>query len=1131
VPTSAFSDVTVNENAASTVVPLSGHFDNTDITGTIVQFKIATTNNGPTGNVNIELFDQAAPNSVANFLSYLNSSAYNNTFFHRVEKTGAPDPSRGGAPETISIVQGGGFLASNASHIATPAFQGDASTTLTFSPTDATGGTITRSSGSWTTDGFAVKPGIEQWITVAGAPQNAIYGMLTAADATTLTLTNIQLISTAASGSMNSEIINNTASPSLSSPAQGVTYTFTFAPTDSSSGTITRNSGSFLTNDHFVVGQVVTVQTLSGDPNSDLSGHITALTDTVMTLSMTNKAISSETLSNTGGGSFQIGITAGVNISAGIVNEFDASRPNAAGTLAMARTGTDINTATSEFFFNTQANPGLDDPANRNQYAVLGHIINPTGLTIVNQIDNLTQENVGGAFSNLPVAPGAANPPQFTDLVKLTSASVINKIVTFGAQSSNTSLVTVAGSGNNLTLNYVPGATGTSVITVTAIDASGQQAQTTVNVTVNGSHISVKDGNTTLTDNQASAINFGSAQIDMPLQHTFTITNSGNQILNLGSATLPAGFTFVQAPPSTIAPNQSADIIIAADTSTAGIFSGTLTLPSDDPTTPVFHIKISAQVAQPDIAISYNNAAVTSGQTLDLGTLLTGNSVTINLHVTNNGTVALNLSAVTIPAGYSVVQALPASLAIGSSAVLPLAVDTSSPGTRAGTLTIPSDDPDTPKFNIDLTAQVFFDAALGAGGARSVRFTDADNTITTVRLVGPGSATILFNGQNPSKMTTSTGVTITGSNLSIHDLTLDGTTRASQLLFSVSKGNGQVNVDMIDGSALGSIVGRGVDVSTSINLPGLAMLTLTTLDSAAVTIGSSMGALNFSVANVVDSTIHCDAAFSQLRAITWTDAGSDNMVSATSIGVMDIASGFDSPLALSGTGQTITNATIRGALAGGAWTSAGRAAKISAGSTNSAWSASFAGAITSFSTKGNFSSNLTAAGITNLSIGGSIVSANITTSGMTNHVTVHNSISGSNLKATGGFGSIVANTLADSRIYAAVDPSSGLLPGVSTEFSSVNRGRIGLVNVHNFSDSAIAAADLGTLILGRISTSNGGTPEGVAGFTLAVFDATTTPGGKKIHLTKKNTATQASVDAAAPPAILGDFKIKIIKPS
>lgn len=51
------------------------------------------------GTIDIDLFDEGAPLTVANFLSYVNSGAYNNSFFHRSVKD--------------FVVQGGGYLWSN----------------------------------------------------------------------------------------------------------------------------------------------------------------------------------------------------------------------------------------------------------------------------------------------------------------------------------------------------------------------------------------------------------------------------------------------------------------------------------------------------------------------------------------------------------------------------------------------------------------------------------------------------------------------------------------------------------------------------------------------------------------------------------------------------------------------------------------------------------------------------------------------------------------------------------------------------------------------------------------------------------------------------------------------------------
>lgn len=62
----------------------------TSSAGTLV--RIST----PMGGVTLELFDDVAPNTVNNFLNYVSSGRYNNTFIHRSENTPTPFVIQGG---------------------------------------------------------------------------------------------------------------------------------------------------------------------------------------------------------------------------------------------------------------------------------------------------------------------------------------------------------------------------------------------------------------------------------------------------------------------------------------------------------------------------------------------------------------------------------------------------------------------------------------------------------------------------------------------------------------------------------------------------------------------------------------------------------------------------------------------------------------------------------------------------------------------------------------------------------------------------------------------------------------------------------------------------------------------------
>src|SRR3954470_15533996 len=89
---SEIPNIAVAPGTASSDINLTPHFDNEEINGTIVRFDTDF------GNVDMELYDKAAPLTVQNFLGYVNRGDYNNTYFHRA----VPN----------FIVEGGGYSVS-----------------------------------------------------------------------------------------------------------------------------------------------------------------------------------------------------------------------------------------------------------------------------------------------------------------------------------------------------------------------------------------------------------------------------------------------------------------------------------------------------------------------------------------------------------------------------------------------------------------------------------------------------------------------------------------------------------------------------------------------------------------------------------------------------------------------------------------------------------------------------------------------------------------------------------------------------------------------------------------------------------------------------------------------------------
>ncbi len=86
-----------------------------------------------------------------------------------------------------------------------------------------------------------------------------------------------------------------------------------------------------------------------------------------------------------------------------IVLEADNGLPNVKGAVSMARTG-EPDSATAQFFINTQDNPFLDGAnqpkGQRGGYAVFGHVV--SGMDVVEKI-RMVETTTKGPYENVPV--------------------------------------------------------------------------------------------------------------------------------------------------------------------------------------------------------------------------------------------------------------------------------------------------------------------------------------------------------------------------------------------------------------------------------------------------------------------------------------------------------------------------------------------------------------------------------------------------------------------------------------------------------------------------------------------------------------------------------------------------------
>jgi len=109
-----------------------------------------------------------------------------------------------------------------------------------------------------------------------------------------------------------------------------------------------------------------------------------------------------------------------------VQNEFSASRSNVAGTIAMAKLGSDPNSATNQWFFNVVDNSSNLDNQNGG-FTVFGQVLG-SGMHLIDAIDGLPTYNLNQYFDPNYAVDGASGGP-FTDVPLVNFANSINNFI------------------------------------------------------------------------------------------------------------------------------------------------------------------------------------------------------------------------------------------------------------------------------------------------------------------------------------------------------------------------------------------------------------------------------------------------------------------------------------------------------------------------------------------------------------------------------------------------------------------------------------------------------------------------------------------------------------------------------
>jgi hypothetical protein len=239
-----------------------------------------------------------------------------------------------------------------------------------------------------------------------------------------------------------------------------------------------------------------------------------------------------------------------------------------------------------------------------------------------------------------------------------------------------------------------------------------------------------------------ASLSFGEVEIGQSSSQSLTISNTGNAPLSVTGVSVSEGSFAVSPTATTISAGSSQSLNVTFSPQSAGSQQATLTLASNDPDEASLTVSLSGEGTPPpapDIAVSPT--------TLDFGQLTEGQSASRVLTVSNAGTAPLSVTNIVPGDLQYTVSSETFTLSPGSSRDGTVTFTPLAGRTPASTLTIVSNDPDTPVLIADLVATVG-----GVEGDPRISVFPASLNFGTVTLGQSKNLTLLVSNQGGSNL-------------------------------------------------------------------------------------------------------------------------------------------------------------------------------------------------------------------------------------------------------------------------------------------------------------------------------------------------------------------------------------------
>ncbi len=548
--------------------------------------------------------------------------------------------------------------------------------------------------------------------------------------------------------------------------------------------------------------------------------------------------------------------------------------------------------------------------------------------------------------------------------------------------------------------------------------------------------------------------------------------------------------------------------------------------------------------APTQVTVNVQNVTTTSPTAVgDVAVVLAGGSVAIPVTANDDPVTTLTAATVAVanapahgtatPTASGSITYTPAANFIGSDTFTYTVADANGKTSNAATVTV--------DVGVALNPSA-------KGGAKSVSYTDVNNTAVTIGL-NRGLADVYFAGTGTVAATKGTRASVSGTNLSAAEIDLSGTTAASVLTIAGAR-NGKVSLEgLTSTSAVGTINARSTVLAGDLTVAGVNTLNLggMTADNGGATtatVNSSTGSTAITLGTVTDASLTSAVPIRSLKVASWTNTQNGTIgVAAPSIATLKVTKDFAPSLTVTG---AVNSATIGGSLGTGYWSVAGAVRNLSIGSTGTAWGANLgpvnalrirsgglpdvvtATTLGTATITGDVTGSLTVGATRTIRVAGALNGASIAVSGTLGQLQVTGAVGNSTIATTGNATGITVGSLADSLISVG---------SIATGLSTASAATVGTSTLNNlrvtgrgttFSDSAVIAHTITSVTTGQVNAAATADAEGLAAVTFG--SATIGVDGGTVRLNKAALANAAAVSAylTAKNQTLGGFDILFV---